>query len=165
MKRRDFLRVAGMLAGASMASGVESVLSSDTNESSASRSRISFTTADLEYQRTYSSALDVLNRNVIQLPAYSAPVLIEGSSYGGIWLECAPQEALVYSATRVDVARNNHLAFFAAQRGDGQLPCWIRTGGIGFGQIQMVVPIAATAWELAQQNHDSELLEKAYRSC
>jgi len=165
MKRRDFLRVAGMLAGASMASGVESVLSSDTNESSASRSRISFTTADLEYQTTYSSALDVLNRNVIQLPAYSAPVLIEGSSYGGIWLECAPQEALVYSATRVDVARNNHLAFFAAQRGDGQLPCWIRTGGIGFGQIQMVVPIAATAWELAQQNHDSELLEKAYRSC
>ena len=32
----------------------------------------------------------------------------------------------------------------------------------GFAQIQMVVPIAATAWELSQQTGDSELLEKVY---
>jgi len=165
MKRREFLAVAGMLAGASVASGVKSVLSADNNEPSESGSKIWFTTTDLEYQATYSHALEVLNRNVMQLPGHPAPVLIEGSSYGGIWLECAPQEGQVYSVIRGEVARNNHLAFFAAQREDGQLPCWIRTSGIGFGQIQMVVPIAATAWELAQQGHDSELLEKAYRSC
>jgi hypothetical protein len=29
----------------------------------------------------------------------------------------------------------------------------------------MVVPIAATAWEMAQQFGDSELLDKAYTSC
>jgi hypothetical protein len=63
------------------------------------------------------------------------------------------------------VARANHLAFFALQREDGQLPCWARTTRAGFSQIQMVVPIAATAWELAQQTGDSELLEKAYAAC
>jgi hypothetical protein len=63
---------------------------------------------------------------------------------------------------RPDIARNNHLAFFALQREDGQLPCWSRTSGTGFAQIQMVVPIAATAWEFSEQSGDSELLEKAY---
>ena len=54
------------------------------------------------------------------------------------------------------------MIFFALQKEDGQIPCWARTTAIGFAQIQMVVPIAATAWELAQQTGDSELLEKAY---
>jgi hypothetical protein len=31
-----------------------------------------------------------------------------------------------------------------------------------FGQIQMVVPIGAAAWELSQQTGDNEVLEKAY---
>src|SRR5581483_4416238 len=83
----------------------------------------------------------------------------------GIWQECAPQEGLVYSLFRPDAARNNHLAFFSQQREDGQLPCWLRKDSVGFGQIQMVVPIAATAWELAQRTDDNELLEKAYRAC
>ncbi|HEY2038844.1 MAG TPA: alpha-L-rhamnosidase, partial [Edaphobacter sp.] len=33
------------------------------------------------------------------------------------------------------------------------------------GQIQMVVPIAATAWELSQLTHDEELLAAAYKAC
>jgi hypothetical protein len=33
------------------------------------------------------------------------------------------------------------------------------------GQIQMVVPIAATAWELAQATGDDELLHTAYNAC
>jgi hypothetical protein len=36
---------------------------------------------------------------------------------------------------------------------------------IGYGQIQMVVPIAATAWELAQLAKDDELLAAGYASC
>ena len=126
---------------------------------------ISFETSDATYQRTYSNALSTLSRNVRQLAEYPDPVLIEGRVYGGIWLECAPHEGLVYSLIRPDVARANHLAFFALQRQDGQIPCWIRTNATGFGQIQMVVPIAATAWGLAQQTGDDELLDKAYASC
>jgi len=130
-----------------------------------SPSRLSFITSDKRYQAIYTAALDVLNRNVSTVWRYPRPVLTEGSSYRGIWLECAPHEGLAYSLIRPDMARNNHLAFFAAQRADGQLPCWIRTDAAGFAQIQMVVPIAATAWELSQQTGDSELLEKAYRAC
>jgi hypothetical protein len=131
---------------------------------SAPESRLGFETSDAKYQATYSGALDVLARNVTRVASYDSPVLIEGSVYGGIWLECAPQEGLVYSLIGPEVARNNHLAFLIRQRDDGQIPCWIRTSAIGWGQIQMVVPIAATAWELAQQTGDSELLEKAYAS-
>jgi hypothetical protein len=92
-------------------------------------------------------------------------VLIEGAEYAGVWQECGPHEALVYRLFRPDVARNNHMTFFALQREDGQLPADNKRSETGFGQIQMVVPIAATAWELAQATGDSELLERAYESC
>src|SRR6202034_4665524 len=41
----------------------------------------------------------------------------------------------------------------------------LQAGGPGGGQIQMVVPIAATAWELARRTGDSELLVRAYTAC
>ena len=110
----------------------------------------------------YTQALDVLARNITKVSGYPEPVLIEGSNYSGIWMECAPQEGLVYADIRRDIARNNHLAFFALQKDDGQIPCWSRTTAIGFGQIQMVVPIAATAWELSTRTGDQELLERSY---
>ena len=125
-------------------------------------SRISFETSDASRARTYNAALDVLQRNTMLVSGYPQPVLIEGSNYAGVWMECGPHEGLVYSDIRPDIARNNHLVFFALQKDDGQIPCWSRTTAIGFGQIQMVVPIAATAWELAHRTGDSELLEKAY---
>jgi hypothetical protein len=134
------------------------------NEYSPSSS-LTFKTTDAQYQSTYAAALDVLARNVRVVSGYSEPVLMEGSSYLGIWLEGGPHEGLVYSTVRPDLARNNHLVFLALQRPDGQLPCLSTTSEIGFGQIQMVVPIAATAWELSRQTADSELLEKSYSGC
>lgn len=125
-------------------------------------SRIQFDTSDTRYHQVYARALEVLARNTTMVSGYREPVLIEGSNYAGIWLECAPQEGLVYADVRPDLARNNHLAFFALQKEDGQLPCWSRTTAVGFGQIQMVVPIAATAWELAKRTGDPELLDRAY---
>ena len=142
-----------------------------------------FPTADPAWQKTWDAALAVLAGNVLTLTRYDRPVLVEGSTYGGIWQECAPQEGLVYGSlakyvaapppggpTPLAVARANHMAFFAQQREDGQLPAAIKltdsvgtTGG--YGQIQMVVPIAATAWELAQQTSDDELLVTAYQAC
>ena len=92
-------------------------------------------------------------------------MLIEGANYAGIWMECGPHEALVYRKFRPGVARNSHLIFFALQRSDGQLPANNKVSETGFGQIQMVVPIAATAWELASATGDDELLHAAYRAC
>jgi len=128
-------------------------------------SSISFETTDSVLQTHYQSALDLLNANVQTMPGHPKPVLIEGSVYRGIWLECAPHEGLIYSVIRPDIARNNHLAFFELQREDGQLPCNVKVAEAGYGQIQMVVPIAATAWELSQQTQDSQLLEAAYTAC
>jgi hypothetical protein len=169
MKRREFLEKSVLAGGVAFLRRIPLSLKSQGVSIAApwaeSEPRISFQTSDSRYQTAYSRALDVLARNTTAVRGYREPVLTEGSSYKGIWLECAPHEGLVYSFIRPDVARSNHLSFFAEQREDGQIPCWIRTTATGFGQIQMVVPIAATAWELSQQTGDSELIEKAYRSC
>lgn len=125
----------------------------------------SFQTANDRWQTTYDKALKVLEGNVQILPRYDLPVLIEGAEYPGVWQECGPFEALVYRHFRPDVARNGHMVFFALQRPDGQLPAAKKRSDTGYGQIQMVVPIAATAWELAQATGDEQLLQKAYEAC
>ena len=124
-----------------------------------------FTTANNRWQVAYDKALAVLAGNVQIMPYVSKPVLIEGSVYRGIWQECGPHEALVYRHWRPDVARNSHMTFFELQRADGQLPANNKETETSFGQIQMVVPIAATAWELAQATGDDELLRAAYTAC
>ena len=124
-----------------------------------------FQTASPRWQEAYDRALRALAGNVKVLPQYDRPILIEGSVYSGIWMECGPLEALAYRKFRPDVARNSHLGFFALQRSDGQLPASIKTSETGYAQIQMVVPIAATAWELARATGDDELLRAAYASC
>ena len=124
-----------------------------------------FQAADPHWQAAYDAALKVLAGNVQLMPRYSRPVLIEGAVYQGIWMECGPHEALVYRKFRPDVARNSHMTFFELQRMDGQLPCNNKVTDTGFGQIQMVVPIAATAWELARATGDDELLDAAYTAC
>ncbi len=156
MNRRVFLqRGAGALAAAGPAYAF----------SSAEVEGPEFRTGNARWQAAYDKALSVLAGNVQAMPRYSKPVLIEGSSYKGIWMECGPLEALVYRKFRPDVARNSHFVFFELQRPDGQFPSNNKVSETGFGQIQMCVPIAATAWELAQATGDDELLRAAYRAC
>ena len=124
-----------------------------------------FQTANAQWQAAYDRALGILAANVQVLPRYNKPVLIEGANYAGIWMECGPHESLLYRKFRPDVARNSHFTFFTLQRPDGQFPANNKISETGFGQIQMVVPIAATAWELARATGDSELLDTAYRAC
>jgi hypothetical protein len=133
--------------------------------------------SDLAWRRTWDAAVAVLAGNIRNVPGTPRPLLFEGSTYQGIWQECGPHEGLVYATlakyipagqakvTPLEAARNNHMAFFELQRADGQLPASIKTTENGYGQIQMVVPIAATAWELAQLTGDEELLTAAYRAC
>jgi hypothetical protein len=136
-----------------------------------------FPTTDAAWAETWNAAMSTLAGNVRVIRGYDRPVLIEGSTYQGIWLECGPHEALVYATlgayvspatalmAPLQIARNNHMAFFSLQRSDGQLPASMKTTDTGYGQIQMVVPIAATAWELFQLSGDHEFLETAYASC
>jgi len=132
---------------------------------------------DGRWREAWNAALAVLAGNVRDVPRFDRPVLFEGAVYPGIWLECGPHEGLVYGTlakyvkeseakkSALAVARNNHMAFFALQREDGQLPASVKLSEVGFGQIQMVVPIAATAHELVQLTDDDELLVTAYSAC
>jgi hypothetical protein len=153
--RRDFLTSAAVAVA----------LPAVTHAATAAAGAPAFTTANARWQAAYDKALAVLAGNVRVLPHIAEPVLIEGSTYLGIWQECGPMEALLYRRWRPDVARASHLTFFKLQRPDGQLPANNKLSETGFGQIQMVVPIAATAWELAHATGDGELLEAAYRAC
>ena len=132
---------------------------------------------DAPWKQTWDAALAVLAGNVRNVPRYDRPVLFEGAVYPGIWMECGPHEGLVYGTLAkyvgetepakapLAIARNNHMAFFALQHEDGQLPASIKLSEAGYGQIQMVISIAATAWELSQLTDDDELLVTAYKSC
>jgi hypothetical protein len=166
--RRSFLRL-GAMAGAAQ------WLAHGARAQSPQTPR--FPDSDPKWARTWDAALAVLAGNIKLVPRYDQPVLLEGAVYPGIWQECGPLEGLVYASlsqfvarleghpTPQQVARANHMAFFALQHEDGQLPASVKMTEAGYGQIQMVVPIAATAWELAQQTHDDELLRTAYASC
>ena len=100
-------------------------------------------------KKRYDEALAGLAANCKTVKGCHSPVLFEGGCYQGIWLECAPLESLVYGKHAPDVARATHDAFFQNQREDGYLPCIVSANGISTAQIQMVVPIAATALETA----------------
>jgi Bacterial alpha-L-rhamnosidase 6 hairpin glycosidase domain len=184
-ERRKLLKLAALAAGSSF---VPALAQSPSADASVSHIVPSFPTKDPRWLKTWNAAIAALDGNLRPLPRYTRPVLIEGAVYGGIWQECGPHEGLVYATLSryipasqsrtapLQVARNNHMAFFALQRPDGQLPASIKltdtvpssgelTATGGYGQIQMVVPIAATAWELAQLTDDDELLVSAYTAC
>lgn len=124
-----------------------------------------FRTDHAGLQSKYDDAVRWLHGNVVKVFGFGQPVLIEGDGYPGIWLECGPQEGLVYGALDLDAARANHEVFFDLQREDGYLPCWVHRDQMGSAQIQMVVPIAATAYELSEQIHEEAFLAKAYAAC
>jgi hypothetical protein len=158
MNRRHFLAGSTATAAAVALPGIASA-------AAAAGQAPTFATANPRWQSAYDKALAVLDANVRVMPYIDAPVLIEGATYQGIWQECGPHEALVYRHWRPDVARHSHTTFFDLQRANGQLPANNKIAETGFGQIQMVVPIAATAWELARATGDEALLAQAYRAC
>src|SRR5580698_5036962 len=161
MQRRELLKTAALTTLAPFVRPLSLLAQTPTPSSTAPF----FSTTNTDWQHAYDRALEVLANNVQVLPRFPGPVLIEGAEYAGIWQECGPHESLVYSPFRPDVARNTHMTFFSLQHEDGQIPANNKRSETGFGQIQMVVPVAATAWELAHSTGDEELLSTAYQSC
>jgi hypothetical protein len=124
-----------------------------------------FSCTNAKLQQAYDAAVTGLRGNVQSVFHFPRPVLLEGATYAGVWLECAPLEGLVYAPLSPETALANHEVFFDLQREDGYLPCNVKKASLGTGQIQMVVPIAATAWDLYQQNRRAAFLDKTYRAC
>ncbi len=130
---------------------------------------VTLETDDVALAAAFGAARDGLRANLDTAPVFPGPVLLEGGGYQGIWLECGPLEGLsgaLCGALDPQVALDCHRIFFQLQREDGQLPCLIRPAtGISWAQIQMVVPIAATALETYQLTADAAFLEDAYAAC
>lgn len=131
-----------------------------------------------QWAKTWHAALAVLTGNLGIPPEFDAPVLFEAPKFQGIWLECGPHESFAFAQlsehikvetgrpTPLDIAKNSHQVFFRNQRPDGQFPAYLNhRSGVNFAQIQMVVPIAATAWETAKASQDSAFLLEAYAAC
>lgn len=160
MKRRAFLKIATATGAAALVPG-----------------GVWAREPEVSLKKTWNAALATLAGNVKHVPGFDQPVLFEGSVYPGTWQECGPHESLAYAQlagfvkaiegkpSPLDVARNTHRAFFTLQRGDGQLPANVKVNGMNWGQIQMVVPIAATAREIAQMTKDEAFLSEAYAAC
>jgi hypothetical protein len=173
LTRRSMVKLATMAAGSGLLGTGSSLCAQIRTPASSAATQKD----DGRWRQTWDAALAVLAGNVRDVPRYDRPVLFEGAVYPGIWLECGPHEGLVYGTlakyvketdpakAALAAARNNHMAFFALQREDGQLPASIKLSEAGYGQIQMVVPIAATAWELVHLTDDDELLVTAYKAC
>ncbi len=125
---------------------------------------IEFQCDSSDFQEFFARALRGLKANCRTIHETTGQVLIEGGVYQGIWMECAPLEGAVYAPVAPDVVRRNHLAFFRHQREDGQFPASISEKRVGFAQIQQVVPMAATGYELGVVSGDGELLELTYRA-
>ena len=106
-----------------------------------------------------------LQSNTRQLFDFPHPVLIEGGEYQGIWLEGGPHQSLLYAEFDAEIAKAGHEIFFHHQRVDGYIPCAIFENRVITGQIQGVVPLARTSWELAQQSKDEAFLSSAYKAC
>lgn len=161
MDRRTFLASGAALAASSILPPrfAEFTVASEATQSPR------FETDNAALNGAYHGALQCPKENTVNVFRFANPVLIEGSVYRGVWLECAPQEGLVYSAFDPAAGIANHRIFFELQREDGYLPCNVKADSIGTGQIQMVVPIAATALEIFERFGDSHFLELAYKSC
>lgn len=75
------------------------------------------------------------------------PILHEGGVYRGCWLESTGTiNAELLSRFAPSVAENTFASFAALQREDGLLPYKVTEGGPVFRQIQLVTPLARSAW-------------------
>ncbi|MHB1021678.1 MAG: MGH1-like glycoside hydrolase domain-containing protein [Acidobacteriaceae bacterium] len=158
--RRDFLK-----SSAALAAGTLFTDRSLWAKAHPGKTAPRFMTSDHGLQKTYNHAMKMLSQNILRLPGSPEPVLIEGAVYKGIWLECGPQEGLVYNFFNPAIGQANHNIFFALQRNDGYLPCSVKSAGPGMAQIQTAVPIAATAWDVYLQTRNAAFLERAYKAC
>ncbi len=159
MNRREFLETCAIAAG------LPGARTGTAAQQRRATERLFFRVDNPKLQAKYDAALAVLRSNTMRVNRFLQPVLIEGGSYPGVWLECAPLEGLVYSLISQQIAVANHEIFFAFQQADGYVPCYIWKNKVGTAQIQMVVPIAATAFEVFEHTRDREFLAAAYKAC
>jgi hypothetical protein len=141
------------------------------------RSGVAFASSDAVLQSQFYRALGGLFGCVLPSPA-GGPMLIEGGPYRGAWLEStATIGAETLSRFFPRVARSTFELFADLRREDGLIPYKVlpsdaalavpgAAAGPAFRQVQMVTPLARSAWIHAAVNREeptflSRMLEAA----
>lgn len=126
---------------------------------------------DMEVTKTnYKRAVKMLADNVVRFECYKRPVLTTGRGYPGIWLE-HNHDSLFYTDIDAEIAKNSHRIFYDFQVDDGLFPAYIckwpheEAYRIGYGHMQTVYPLAASAVTIAQKTGDEEFLRDSYEAC
>lgn len=118
----------------------------------------------------YDEALAAVAQNMRTLSCFPRPVLTTGPGYPGIWQE-HNHDSLLYADYDMDAAIASHDIFYAFQRGDGLMPAMLRydpetlVSFPGYGQIQIVYPLAASAFEIYEKSGDRDFLRRSYDAC
>ena len=121
-------------------------------------------------EKNYKRALGMLEENVVRFECYKSPVLTTGKGYPGIWLE-HNHDSLFYADINPEVAKNSHRIFYDFQAEDGLFPAYIckwpheEAYHIGYGHMQTIYPIAASAYTIAVKTGDEEFLKDSYEAC
>lgn len=119
-----------------------------------------------KFEALRKRAESAIIRNLRPVPGSNGvPVLNEGGIYCGIWLEDGPHESLTIAGDFPEEAKMSHRIFYIHQKPDGQMPAMVTGTGPGYRQIQQVVPIAASAWELSQMTGDEAFLAESFEAC
>lgn len=135
-------------------------------------SGIAFASSDASLQTQYYRALGILLGCVLPSPS-GGPMLIEGGPYRGAWLEStATIGAETLSRFCPSAARSTFLTFAALRRDDGLIPYKVLppggaagSGGPSYRQVQMVTPLARSAWIHAATNREGPaFLGKMYEA-
>lgn len=118
----------------------------------------------------YKRAIESLAENVVKFECYKNPILTTGKGYPGIWLE-HNHDSLFYVDINPEVAKNSHRIFYDFQAEDGLFPAYIckwpheEAYHIGYGHMQTIYPIAASALTIAKKTGDEEFLRDSYEAC
>ena len=121
-------------------------------------------------EKNYKRALEMLEENIVRFECYKYPVLTTGKGYPGIWLE-HNHDSLFYADINPQIAINSHRIFYDFQAEDGLFPAYIckwpheEAYHIGYGHMQTIYPIAASAFEIAKKTGDEEFLRDSYEAC
>ncbi len=121
-------------------------------------------------QALYEKALDAAAQNRRTLTCFPRPVLTTGPGYPGIWQE-HNHDSLLYADYDLETAVASHDIFYASQRADGLMPAMLRydpvtfVSGPGYGQLQIVYPLAASAYAIWQKSGDRAFLRRSYEAC
>lgn len=87
---------------------------------------VAFSTSDGATQALFDHAESCALKCVREFAA-GFPVLVEGGSYGNVWLETQPMGGAMFGVRNLTLAFNNQLVFVRTQREDGRLPGMVTT--------------------------------------